>query len=120
MHTATLTGQEQWRADPRFIDTAARHRHRVELQEEIDAVLMRESSAHWLRLLHGKVPAAPVLDVAEALENPFVIERGMPGEVAHPERPAGLRTLSSPIQIDGRRGPDRRAPALGEHDGEFD
>ena len=76
-------------------------------------------AAHWVALLAGLVPVAPVNDIAGALDNPFAEEVGMLNRVAHPRREGGLRMLSSPIRIDGQRAPDRRAPLLGEHDDEF-
>jgi hypothetical protein len=60
----------------------------------------------------GICPVAPVNDLAQALDNPFIRERGMVATVAHPER-AALQVLASPTLIDGERLPSRVAPALG-------
>ena len=60
------------------------------------------------------MPIAPVYDLAEALENPFLAEIGMIREVAHPFR-GSMRVLSNPLRIGGARVPQVAAPALGEH-----
>ncbi len=105
--------------DQRFGDAASRLANRQALQDEIEQTLTQASTSHWVQLFAGVVPVAPVNDIASALDNPFAEEVGMLNTVAHPEREGGLRMLSSPIKVNGQRGPDRRAPMLGEHDDEF-
>jgi len=112
-------GREDLLADARFLDPPARLAHREALQEEIDGVLGTDTTGHWLQLLTGTVPVAPVNDLAGALSNPFAREVGMLNVVEHPAADGGLAMLSSPIRVNGRRGPDRRAPLLGEHDEEL-
>ena len=46
-----------------------------EITEGLDAILMAATTEEWLVRLRGKVPVAPVYDVREALENPFVAEQ---------------------------------------------
>ena len=106
-------------ADERFVDPPSRLAHREALQAEIEQTLASAPSAHWTALLAGVVPVAPVNDIAEALDNPFAEDVGMLNRVEHPHRKGGLRMLSSPIQVDGQRPPNQRAPLLGEHDEEF-
>ncbi|MCZ0942561.1 MAG: CoA transferase [Gammaproteobacteria bacterium] len=106
-------------ADERFVDPPSRLAHRDALQAEIEQTLETAPSAHWMALLAGVVPVAPVNGIAEALDNPFAEEVGMLNQVEHPRREDGLRMLSSPFRIDGQRPPNRRAPLLGEHDDEF-
>ena len=112
-------GREDLLDDVRFLDGPARLAHRGALQDEIDATLRTETTEHWLAVLAGTVPAAPVHDVVGALSNPFAHEVGMLHQVEHPAADDGLTMLSSPIRVDGRRGPNRRAPLLGEHDEEL-
>ena len=109
----------QWLSDERFSTPAQRLAHREELQSLIDARLGSATVAEWVAELSGKVPVAPVYDLAEALDNPFAQQVGMISTVAHPAKPDGLRLLSCPIRVNGVRPPARRAPALGEHDGEL-
>ena len=106
-------------ADERFSTPADRLANRETLQEAIEETLGGNSTAHWLELLSGQVPVAPVNDIGQALDNPFVEEVGMTNSVDYPARAGGLRMLSSPFRVDGARAPDRRGPLLGEHDEEF-
>ena len=106
-------------ADERFSTPADRLANRETLQEAIEETLDGNSTAHWLELLSGQVPVAPVNDIGQALDNPFVEEVGMTNSVDYPARAGGLRMLSSPFRVDGARAPDRRGPLLGEHDEEF-
>lgn len=98
--------------DPRFAKPADRHRNREELAAILDERLKQKTTAEWLAALSGKVPVAPVLTMAQALENPYFVEQGGIQAVDHPVRP-GLRVLSSPIHVGGRRAEARPGPALG-------
>ncbi len=68
--------------------------------------------AHWQDLLAGSVPVAPVYELADALDNPWLREIGMRDSVDHPDR-ADMQVLASPIRLDGQRLPNRAAPLLG-------
>jgi crotonobetainyl-CoA:carnitine CoA-transferase CaiB-like acyl-CoA transferase len=114
-----IAGAEALGADPRFASIEARRDNRDALTEAVDTVMMGDTTAGWMERLGGKVPFGPVLDLAEALDSPYVERIGMTGRVDHPDRPEGVRTLASPFRIDGRRPPQRRAPKLGEHTDEF-
>jgi succinate--hydroxymethylglutarate CoA-transferase len=100
-----------WIEDPDFRSFAARLKHRARLTEMLDAVLAERSTAEWLERFAGTVPAAPVNDLASALDNPWVRERGMVWPVPHPAR-ADFRLLGSPIAT-GDRPPAEAAPPLG-------
>jgi crotonobetainyl-CoA:carnitine CoA-transferase CaiB-like acyl-CoA transferase len=105
-------------ADPRFTDMPARRTHLEPLTEALDAIFLTAPRAEWAVRLQGRVPFAPIDDLAEALENPFLREVQMRGTFDHPARPEGLHGLNSPIKIDGRRAPAHRAPTMGEHNDE--
>ena len=98
--------------DPAFATPRARFDNRDALATLLDAALIRYPTAHWMGLLAGKVPAAPVLTLAEALDNPYLAQTGGIQTPGHPAFP-GLRTLSNPIRLDGVRSEARTAPALG-------
>ncbi len=98
--------------DPAFATPRARFDNRDALAALLDAVLVHKPTAHWMGLLSGKVPAAPVLTLAEALDNPYLSQTGGIQTPGHPALP-GLRTLSNPIRLDGIRAKARTAPALG-------
>ena len=109
---ATAAGRKDLLADERFANAEARARHRQALSDELDAIFSGSTSAQWMARLGGKVPAAPVLDLPQALGNPYVETVGMVQDVAHPALP-GLRMLASPVKVDGRRLPARACSDLG-------
>jgi len=109
-----VLGREDLADDPRFAAATARRVHRDALTGVLDAEFERETTQHWLSRLQGLLPAAPVHDLAQALDNPFAAAIGMVRTLPHPARP-DFRVLANPIKLDGERLPSRTAPALGEH-----
>ena len=99
-------------SDPRFATAKARRENRDAITAILDQTLIQHPSAHWMALLAGKVPAAPVLTLPEALENPYFSGTGGIQTPGHPLLPA-MRTLASPIRLDQTRPTARTAPALG-------
>ncbi|MEN9526816.1 MAG: hypothetical protein RLY56_767 [Pseudomonadota bacterium] len=98
--------------DPRFATVSLRREHRDELTPLLDAEFEKDTTAAWLTKLQGVLPAAPVYDMAQALENPFPIANGMIRNTPHPKR-ADFRSFANPIKLDGERLPARSGPALG-------
>ena len=86
--------------------------HREVLTPLLDEIFERETTTQWLAKLQGVLPAAPVNDMAQALNNPFPIASGMIRSTPHPQR-ADFRSFANPIKLDGERLPARSAPALG-------
>lgn len=103
-------GSPAWAAEPRFADFAARRQTREELTGLIDAVLETRTTADWVAQFAGRIPIAPVLDIAQALDNPYVREIDMLQDVAHPQ--GTQRMLRNPIKLDGRRLSGSAAPSL--------
>ncbi len=97
--------------DPRYLTFADRLAHRAELARKLDAAFGERPTAEWLGLLQGRVPAAPVRNMQEALASPFTAERGMMVEVEG-EGGATLRLLGSPFRT-GEPTPPQAAPGLG-------
>ena len=65
-----------------------------------------------MTLLAGRLPLAPVLDLPQALDNPFVQRVGMLQPLPHPQAPE-QRVLANPVRVDGQRLPGRVCSALG-------
>jgi crotonobetainyl-CoA:carnitine CoA-transferase CaiB-like acyl-CoA transferase len=105
-------GAPELATDARFATTAARLQNRDALTLELDRLFQKQPAAHWVKLLGGICPVAPVNDIAQALDNPFVAEIGMLQQVDHPARPA-MRVLANPVKLSGQRLPAAPAPALG-------
>jgi succinate---hydroxymethylglutarate CoA-transferase len=104
----------QWIADKRFASFKARHGNREALAALLDEVLRTRTTADWMSCFGGRVPAAPVLDVAQALDNPFVAERGGVRDFAGSVHGGPVTMLAGPIRVADRELPARAAPAFGE------
>jgi crotonobetainyl-CoA:carnitine CoA-transferase CaiB-like acyl-CoA transferase len=105
-------GRPELANDPRFASAEARLENREALTELLDQTFMQRPTAYWLELLAGHMPVAPVFQLDQALDNPFIRERGLVDTVSHPDR-TELRVLANPIRIDGAQLPNRAAPLLG-------
>ena len=105
-------GAPELKADARFATTAARLGNRDALTQALDAIFMQQPTAHWVQLLGGVCPVAPVHDLAQALDNPFIRARAMVDTVSHPHK-ADLKVLANPILMNGARLPSSHAPLLG-------
>ena len=109
-------GRADLGADPRFATIPLRLEHRDALIAELDKTFATQPTRHWVELLGGIVPVAPVNDLAQALDNPWQAAMGMIAAVDHPAR-AGMRVLANPIRVDGARLPNSPAPSLGADTG---
>jgi crotonobetainyl-CoA:carnitine CoA-transferase CaiB-like acyl-CoA transferase len=98
--------------DARFVNPEARRRNRDALTPILDGAFERDTTAAWLAKLNGILPAAPVYDLPQALDNPYLATIGMLQTVPHPAK-ADFRALKNPIKLDGERLPSRAASALG-------
>ena len=111
---AERMGHSEWTKDPRFIKVEDRRDNRAELQEVMEAVLMTQTTEYWMEKFGGYLPAAPVYNIAEALDNPYVAEIEMVYEENHPLFEDGkIRLLSSPYKYNGKRLKGGIAPVLG-------
>jgi crotonobetainyl-CoA:carnitine CoA-transferase CaiB-like acyl-CoA transferase len=109
-------GRPEMGSDPRFADHAGRARNEKQVLEAIQSWLDATDEAQALEILEKHhVPAAPVLTLADAIDNPHLLERGtvrvtndrILGEIRVPGLP--LRFSDFPDEL------DVQAPFLGEH-----
>jgi crotonobetainyl-CoA:carnitine CoA-transferase CaiB-like acyl-CoA transferase len=109
----------EWIEDPRFATLAARMEHIDELERNIEAIVVKHDTEHWVDLLDkAGVPGGPVLRYDETLSNKQVLAREMVVEQDHPKI-GPMKTLGvapklsvTPLTI---RTP---APWLGQHTSE--
>jgi succinate--hydroxymethylglutarate CoA-transferase len=101
-----------WGTDPKFLTFKGRLEHRAEIQELLDGRLSDRTTADWLNAFAGDVPAAPILDVAQAMDNPFVTQNGKIQTLTHQDG-TEFRVLDSPFDA-GEPTPARPGPELGE------
>jgi crotonobetainyl-CoA:carnitine CoA-transferase CaiB-like acyl-CoA transferase len=97
----------------KYPDFAARREHRDALTTILDGEFSKQTTQAWLDKLRGTIPCAPVYDVAQALENPYFLERGGVQVFDHPDKP-GFKLVASPFRL-GEPLPANPAPKLGEH-----
>ncbi len=103
-------GSPAWAAEPRFSSFGERRKVREELTVLVDAVLGTQPTAYWVEKFAGRIPIAPVLDIAQALDNPYVREVDMLQQVEHPQ--GAQRLLRNPVKLDGQRLSGRACPPL--------
>lgn len=94
-------GNPAWASESRFSNFAARRDVREDLTVLVDDILTTQPTAYWTQKFAGRIPIAPVLDIAQALDNPYVRDVDMLQEVAHPQ--GSQRLLRNPIKLDGQR-----------------
>ena len=107
-----IVGREDLADDPRFATGILRGRNRDALTPLLDDAFAARTSVEWIETLSGVLPVGPVLDVAQALANPFVAETGMVATVPHPGKP-DLKLLANPLKINGRRLSQRVCSPMG-------
>lgn len=107
-------GRQEWIDDGRFRRFPDRLQHRDLLTEWLDRELKGKTTAEWLAHFAGAVPAAPINDLAQALENPFVTENGRLQTMADRGKRT-YRMVAPPVRCAGEAAPAHPAPALGEH-----
>jgi succinate--hydroxymethylglutarate CoA-transferase len=106
-------GRPGWASDPRYATFKARLANRAELTRDLDEALAERTTAEWMTVLGGVVPASPVYDVGQALDNPFVREGGRVAAFTRPEGGAAVQGLTGPVRINGHQTPTMAAPAMG-------
>jgi crotonobetainyl-CoA:carnitine CoA-transferase CaiB-like acyl-CoA transferase len=107
-----LLGLEEAMTDPRFATFAGRREHRVELLAVLSRRFATDTTAHWIELLHGSVPVAPVRTAEEALAKDELLSLEMLASYHSPVF-GDVSSIASPIGIDGYAPDYRAAPALG-------
>jgi formyl-CoA transferase len=109
-------GREDLANDLRFRTNADRVAHREELIKILQDIFSTNTRDYWLKLLEEYgVPAAPVYEIDEVFQDPYVKTSGIVTKVEHPKL-GELPHLASPVYIDGQRHANNlHPPMLGEH-----
>jgi formyl-CoA transferase len=106
--------------DSRFATNSARLANRDSLVDQIEQCLRTKSRDEWLSALEeAGVPAGPINTVAQALEEPHVVSRGMVFSMEH-GMGVSVPQIANPIKF-SRTGIEylRPPPMLGEHTSEI-
>jgi succinate---hydroxymethylglutarate CoA-transferase len=107
-----MIGRPEWGDDPRFLGFKDRLENRALIQDMLDEALSARTTDKWLDHFAGQVPAAPIYDVQQAMDNPFVTENGKIQDLVH-QNGTPFRVLDCPFDM-GEPTPTRPGPELGE------
>ncbi len=115
-----LAGCEELAGDPRFASNAARVSNRKEITALLAAIMLKRSTAEWVKLLdEAGVPCGPINNLAQVFADPQVQARGLRIELAHPAGSMAPMVRSpmrfSDTQLEFKIPP----PALGQHTDEI-
>jgi crotonobetainyl-CoA:carnitine CoA-transferase CaiB-like acyl-CoA transferase len=113
----TAIGRPELASDPRFAELATRRANAAALVAILDEVFAAQPLAHWRdQLDRHTVTFGLIATIDELPEDPQLIANGVFRPVEGEGVRAGLRTVDSPIHLDGvAKRPATRPPELGEH-----
>jgi|ERR1035437_946628 crotonobetainyl-CoA:carnitine CoA-transferase CaiB-like acyl-CoA transferase len=115
--TAVL-GAEELASNPKFANFELRKLNKEELLAELEPLIAKRSTNGLLaQLENAGVPCGPVNDVAQALVDPIVAERGLIVETNHPSLGV-VRQIAGPVRVGEYEPVRERGPFLGEHTAE--
>jgi crotonobetainyl-CoA:carnitine CoA-transferase CaiB-like acyl-CoA transferase len=108
-------GRTELKDDPRFAEPEGRHANAPALTAILDEVFQSKSLDDWRELLdRHEVTFGVVARIEELPDDAQMRANGVFREIAGD--PDGLRTVDSPIYLDGAaKRPPTRAPEIGEH-----
>src|SRR5208337_4117617 len=108
---ADALGRSDMAQNPDYKTNAARLKNQPKLQDEIEAVLARKTTAQWIDIL-GKagLPCGPINNIAQALAHPQVAARNMLVSVPDPSG-ATLKLVGNPLKMSAFADPPTRDPA---------
>src|SRR5512135_1782378 len=107
-------------ADDRFKNRDARRQNYAALEQALAPTFRSRSRDEWLKILEANdVPAVPLYDVAEVLDDPQVKHLDLIEEIAHPQ--AGtLKFVGGPVHFDAfDRVRSTPPPLVGEQSGKI-
>jgi formyl-CoA transferase/CoA:oxalate CoA-transferase len=106
------TGLDALRDDPSFATNSDRVANAEALRAEIEAMLMREPSAHWVRVLEDNgITCAPVRTLPDVLASEQARALGVVAELEHPVAGA-VPTVRLPIRLSSSETTSSEPPPL--------
>jgi formyl-CoA transferase len=106
--------------DPRFKSPADRSKNRKAMNEELDRVLEKKPTAHWVDVLNkAGVPCGPIYNVKEVFDDPHVKALGLAVTIEHPR--LGKQAVQNvPVTLSRTPGAVRTtSPDMGQHTDEI-
>jgi len=111
-----VLAREDLMADPRFLTNFDRGQHVEELEAVLEAIMVDRDMNHWLALCDkAGVPAGPINNFAQAMQDEHYLARGMVQEMDHPVI-GKMKTIGFPSKFSLTPSQIRSpAPLLGQH-----
>lgn len=110
-----VLGRPEWILDPRFATFETRRQHAGDLLPQLEETFLQRTVTEWIEDLEGAgIPCGRVNSVAQALEDPHTLARGLIVETEH-ERFGSVRQVTTAVRVGERSTEHRRAPKLDEH-----
>ncbi|SFU76384.1 CaiB/BaiF CoA transferase family protein [Halomonas korlensis] len=108
--------REDLMADPRFLTNFDRGQHVEELEAVLEAIMVDREMDHWLVLCDkAGVPAGPINNFAQAMQDEHYLARGMVQEMDHPVI-GKMKTIGFPSKFSQTPSQIRSpAPLFGQH-----
>jgi crotonobetainyl-CoA:carnitine CoA-transferase CaiB-like acyl-CoA transferase len=112
-----LVGREDLLRDPCFADDLSRANHQHVIAEIMNAWLATRTTAQAVAEFEAaRIPAGPVLDLGQVLEDPQVKARELLKYMEYPGSPKPVPMADTAVRLSATPGNVRhRAPMLGEH-----
>ena len=98
-------GRTDWLEDPRFASLRTRAQHPEPLFEGLSSAMRQKSTAEWEKIFKEfDVPCGPVLDVADLVDHPQVLERRLieslgRGKLRAPARPVKYQGFTQEVRL---------------------
>ncbi|SNY98770.1 CaiB/BaiF CoA transferase family protein [Halomonas sp. hl-4] len=111
-----VLAREDLMADPRFLTNSDRGQHVEELEAVLEAIMVDRDMNHWLALCDkAGVPAGPINNFAQAMQDEHYLARGMVQEMDHPVI-GKMKTIGFPSKFSLTPSQIRSpAPLFGQH-----
>ncbi|XVH33212.1 CaiB/BaiF CoA transferase family protein (plasmid) [Haloferacaceae archaeon DSL9] len=109
-------GRKAWINDSRFATFDDRVENREVLDDRLNEIFARRTTAEWNETLaEHEVPCTQLNDVGDIVNDPHIVARGMITEMEHPEL-GTFRAPGNPVNFSTLElAADQAPPVLGEH-----
>ncbi|WHI47247.1 CaiB/BaiF CoA transferase family protein [Microbulbifer sp. JMSA004] len=111
-------GSTELQSDIRFLSNDNRMKHRELLTHTLDQHFTKKNTEDWCAQMEGKIPCAPVYDIAQALNNTYVRNNGKVTSIPYTrsEKRKSVQYISAPFSIpDSPAMEFQQAPLYGEN-----
>ncbi|WP_117017347.1 CaiB/BaiF CoA transferase family protein [Aeribacillus pallidus] len=111
-----VLNKPEWIEDERYKTNSLRHEHVEELEREIEEITTTRDASYWINKCElAGVPAGPINNFAEAVNNEHYLAREMIQELEHPVI-GKMKVIGSPTKFSETKVKiEKPAPLLGEH-----